>query len=241
MNLWWLGRDEGERHSDETQFSRRGYLGRLASVLAVAPGIGIAGALGGPRMATAQSAARDIVDTAVAAGHFGTLARALTAGGLVETLKGAGPFTVFAPTDEAFAKVPADQLNALLANVAALRSVLTYHVVGGRVPASQVVGLTSASTVQGEPVAIGVRDGGVYLNGTTRVTETDIAASNGIIHVIDSVILPPSIAPRTVARDGQSLETQPASAQALFRGTWGDRAAARWVEEHEMALERMGR
>jgi uncharacterized surface protein with fasciclin (FAS1) repeats len=184
----------------------------------------------------AMAATRDIVDTAAAAGQFTTLARALTAAGLVDTLKGPGPFTVFAPTDAAFAKVPADQLNALLADPAQLRAVLTYHVAAGSVPASQVLDLASAKTVQGEPVAIGVRGDAVYLNGTTRVAQTDVQASNGLIHVIDTVLLPPSIAPRTVARDGQSLDSQAPGVQTLFRGTWGDRAAARWVEEHEVAL-----
>ena len=132
---------------------------------------------------------KDIVDTAVAAGDFSTLVTAVKAAGLVETLKGEGPFTVFAPTDAAFAKVPTETLNALLADKAALANVLTYHVVAGKVMAADVVKLTSAVTVQGQSVSIEVKDGKVYIDGTQVVT-TDIEASNGVIHVIDAVILP---------------------------------------------------
>ena len=132
---------------------------------------------------------KDIVDTAVAAGDFNTLVTAVKAAGLVETLKGEGPFTVFAPTDAAFAKVPTDTLNALLADSAALANVLTYHVVAGNVMAADVVKLTSAVTVQGQAVSIAVKDGKVYVDGA-QVTATDIKASNGVIHVIDAVILP---------------------------------------------------
>ena len=132
---------------------------------------------------------KDIVDTAVAAGDFNTLVTAVKAAGLVETLKGEGPFTVFAPTDAAFAKVPTDTLNALLADKAALANVLTYHVVAGKVMAADVVKLTSAVTVQGQAVSIEVKDGKVYVDGAQVVT-TDIKASNGVIHVIDAVILP---------------------------------------------------
>lgn len=131
---------------------------------------------------------RDIVDTALAAGSFNTLAKALTEAGLVETLKGAGPFTVFAPTDEAFAKLPAGTLENLLKDKAKLTAVLTYHVVPGKVMAADVVKLTSAKTVQGQEVKISAL-GGVKVNDA-NVIETDIAASNGVIHVIDKVILP---------------------------------------------------
>lgn len=136
-------------------------------------------------------ATKDIVDTAVAAGNFGTLATALTAAGLIETLKGKGPFTVFAPTDAAFAKLPAGTVENLLKpeNKAQLTSILTYHVVPGAVKAADVVKLTEAKTVQGQSVKIIVKDGTVSVDGAT-VTATDIAASNGVIHVIDSVILP---------------------------------------------------
>ena len=132
---------------------------------------------------------KDIVDTAVAAGDFNTLVTAVKAAGLVETLKGEGPFTVFAPTDAAFAKVPTDTLNALLADKAALANVLTYHVVAGKVMAADVVKLTSAETVRGQAVSIEVKDGKVYVDGAQVVT-TDLKASNGVIHVIDAVILP---------------------------------------------------
>ena len=132
---------------------------------------------------------KDIVDTAVAAGDFNTLVTAVKAAGLVKTLKGEGPFTVFAPTDAAFAKVPTDTLNALLADKAALANVLTYHVVAGKVMAADVVKLTSAETVQGQAVSIEVKDGKVYVDGAQVVT-TDLKASNGVIHVIDAVILP---------------------------------------------------
>ena len=138
----------------------------------------------------AAPAAKDIVDTAVAAGDFKTLATALTAAGLVDTLKGPGPFTVFAPTDAAFAKLPAGTVETLLANKAELTKVLTYHVVPGSVTADKVVTLTSANTVQGRPVTIEVKDGKVILNGKVQVTTTDIKASNGVIHVIDGVLLP---------------------------------------------------
>jgi uncharacterized surface protein with fasciclin (FAS1) repeats len=133
---------------------------------------------------------QDIIDTAVAAGTFNTLATALTAAGLIDTLKGTGPFTVLAPTDDAFAKIPKADLDALLADKAKLTAVLTYHVIAGNVPAATVVTLTEADTVEGSKVTIAVVDGGVVLNGTSHVTATDIAASNGVIHVIDSVLMP---------------------------------------------------
>jgi uncharacterized surface protein with fasciclin (FAS1) repeats len=133
----------------------------------------------------------DIVDTAVAAGSFKTLATALTAAGLVETLKGPGPFTVFAPTDEAFAKLPAGTLESLLKpeNKAKLAGILTYHVVPGKVMAADVVKLTSAKTVNGQSVTIAV-DGGMVKVNDANVVKTDVVASNGVIHVIDSVLLP---------------------------------------------------
>ena len=133
--------------------------------------------------------AKDIVDTAVAAGNFKTLATALTAAGLIDTLKGPGPFTVFAPTDDAFAKIPPDALKALLADKAALTAVLTYHVVPGAVMAKDVASLKSAKTVQGAEVAIDTTSG-VKIGGAT-VIKADIVASNGVIHVIDTVLMPP--------------------------------------------------
>ena len=132
--------------------------------------------------------AKDIVDTAVDAGTFKTLATALTAAGLIDTLKGAGPFTVFAPTDEAFAKLPAGTLDALLKDKAKLTAVLTYHVVAGKVMAADVVKLKSAKTVQGGSVTIDTTKG-VKVDAA-NVVKTDIACSNGVIHVIDTVILP---------------------------------------------------
>lgn len=130
----------------------------------------------------------DIVDTAVAAGSFSTLVKAVQAAGLVETLKGEGPFTVFAPTDEAFAKIPADTINAVLADKEKLTAILTYHVVAGKVMASDVVNLTSATTVQGGEIRISA-DNGVRINDA-NVIQTDIVCDNGVIHVIDSVIMP---------------------------------------------------
>jgi uncharacterized surface protein with fasciclin (FAS1) repeats len=144
-----------------------------------------------PVPAAAQAPQKDIVDTAVGAGSFKTLAKALEAAGLVATLKGAGPFTVFAPTDEAFAKLPAGTLENLLKpeNKAKLQKVLTYHVVSGKVMAADVVKVTSAKAVSGDTITVAVVNGKVRVDGAT-VTATDIAASNGVIHVIDAVILP---------------------------------------------------
>lgn len=133
----------------------------------------------------------DIVDTAVAAGSFGTLVAAVQAADLVETLKGEGPFTVFAPTDEAFAKLPEGTVENLLKpeNKAQLQAILTYHVVAGKVMAADVVKLTTAQTVLGQSVTIAVSDAGVTVDNA-KVVMTDIETSNGVIHVIDSVILP---------------------------------------------------
>ena len=133
----------------------------------------------------------DIIDTAVAAGSFKTLAAALTAANLVDTLKGAGPFTVFAPTDDAFAKLPAGTVDNLLKDIPKLTAILTYHVVAGKVMAADVMTMDgqSAKTVNGATLAISTKDG-VKLNGGTSVVTTDIACTNGVIHVIDSVLLP---------------------------------------------------
>ncbi len=134
-------------------------------------------------------ASKDIVDTAVAAGSFKTLATALKAADLIPTLKGKGPFTVFAPTDAAFAALPAGTVESLLKDKAALTQVLTYHVVAGRVPASQVVNINFAETVQGSAARVTTDTNGVMIDGA-RVVKADVEASNGIIHVIDKVILP---------------------------------------------------
>jgi uncharacterized surface protein with fasciclin (FAS1) repeats len=159
----------------------------------VAPAAAVTTAAAGATTAKMADAKMvDIVDTAVAAGSFKTLAAALTAAGLVDTLKGPGPFTVFAPTDEAFAKLPKGTLEDLLKpeNKEKLAGILKYHVVSGKVAAADVVKLKTAKTVNGKDVAIEVKGADVMLNATTKVTKTDIMASNGIIHVIDTVLLP---------------------------------------------------
>jgi len=139
---------------------------------------------------SSAATAADIVDTAIA-GHFNTLVAAVKAAGLVDTLKGPGPFTVFAPTDEAFAKLPAGALADLLKpeNKARLQSVLTYHVVPGKVMSGEVVKLNSATTVEGSTIRIKADSDGVMVNNA-HVVKADIVASNGVIHVIDNVILP---------------------------------------------------
>ena len=132
---------------------------------------------------------KNIVETAIGAGSFGTLVTAVKAAGLVETLSGPGPFTVFAPTDEAFAKLPPGTIDALLKDIPKLKAVLTYHVVGGKVMASDVVKLSSAKTVNGQSVSIKVMGGTVMIDNA-KVIKTDILCTNGVIHVLDAVILP---------------------------------------------------
>ena len=151
------------------------------AALALATGIG----------ASANAQGKTIVQTAQAAGSFNTLAAALQAAGLVETLNGDGPFTVFAPTDEEFAKLPAGTVESLLKpeNREKLKAILTYHVVPGKVTAAQVTKLKSAKTVQGSDVKISAANGTVMVNGA-KVLKTDVMASNGVIHVIDTVIMP---------------------------------------------------
>ena len=139
-------------------------------------------------LAAATAQAKDIVDTAVAAGEFKTLAAALEQAGLVQTLKGTGPFTVFAPTDAAFAKVPKATLDSLLANKEKLAAVLTYHVVPGSVMAKDVKP-GRVKTVQGSELTLAVGGGGVTVDDA-KVVKADIVADNGVIHVIDSVVLP---------------------------------------------------
>ena len=156
--------------------------------LFVVAALGLAVAALGPVQAS-DKAGKDIVDTAVGAGKFTTLVTAVKAAGLVETLKGDGPFTVFAPTDEAFAKIPKAKLEALLKDKHALAAVLTYHVVPGKVMAADVVKLDSATTAQGKAVKISAADGKVKVNGAT-VVKADIACTNGVIHVIDTVLMP---------------------------------------------------
>jgi uncharacterized surface protein with fasciclin (FAS1) repeats len=161
-------------------------LGKFAAVAATVIGIAAGSA-------SAYAADKNIVDTAVAAGQFKTLAAALTAAGLVDTLKGSGPFTVFAPTDAAFASLPAGTVDTLLKpeNKAKLAAILTYHVVAGKVMAADVVKLKEAKTVNGAMVAVKVDGGNVMINNA-KVTTGDIEASNGVIHVIDTVLLPPA-------------------------------------------------
>jgi uncharacterized surface protein with fasciclin (FAS1) repeats len=152
----------------------------------------------GAPAATTPVAGPTIVDVAISAGSFTTLVAAVQAAGLVETLQGAGPFTVFAPTDEAFAKLPAGTVEALLADPAALANVLTYHVLPGKVMAAQVSDGLTARTVQGSSVTFSIVDGVVKINDAV-ISATDIETSNGVIHVIDSVILPPAGAPAAPA------------------------------------------
>ncbi len=154
----------------------------LATAVVIAPMAASAGGMD-------KSAKKDIVDTAVAAGSFKTLATALEAADLITTLKGSGPFTVFAPTDAAFAKLPAGTVEALLKDKAKLSAILTYHVVAGKVEAKDVVKLDSAKTVNGQSVTVKVMGDTVHVNNAT-VTAADIQASNGVIHVIDTVLMP---------------------------------------------------
>jgi uncharacterized surface protein with fasciclin (FAS1) repeats len=162
---------------------------RFLTVAMVFAGAAVFGLMS--RTSADDSSKKDIVDTAVGAGKFKTLVTAVKAADLVDTLKGKGPFTVFAPTDEAFAKIPQEKLEALLKDKKALTAVLTYHVVPGKVMAADVVKLESAKTVQGQSVKIAANDGKVTINGA-NVLKTDIVCGNGVIHVIDAVILPPS-------------------------------------------------
>lgn len=164
---------------------------RRTSMHKVLAALALTAATLSPSSAAAQyePARQNIVEIAASAGNFNTLVTAVQAAGLVEVLSGEGPFTVFAPTDEAFARIPAEDLQAILADRDRLTAILTYHVVPGRVLAADVVGLDSAATVNGKAVTITTASDGVRIDGA-RVTATDIMASNGVIHVIDTVILP---------------------------------------------------
>jgi uncharacterized surface protein with fasciclin (FAS1) repeats len=150
-----------------------------------------------PAAAAPANQAQDIVDIAVADGRFETLVAAVTAADLVDTLKGEGPFTVFAPTDDAFAALPAGTVEALLNDIPTLTDILLYHVVSGKVMAADVVNLTSADTVLGKPISISLEGDSVKINDATVII-TDIEASNGVIHVIDAVLLPPADAPEAL-------------------------------------------
>ena len=167
-------------------------LAALTTALALAVAAPVFAAQPAASTAAQTQARADIVDTAVAAGQFKTLAAALQAAGLVDTLKGAGPFTVFAPTDAAFAALPAGTVENLLKpeNREQLVAILTYHVVPGRVTAGEVAKLDKATTVQGGDVAIRATGGTVSV-GNARVVQADVMASNGVIHVIDKVLMPP--------------------------------------------------
>ncbi len=169
----------------------KGSLNRSVRVASLAAAVALVLSLSLGTYARPEAASQDIVDTAVAAGSFKTLAAALQAAGLVDTLKGKGPFTVFAPTDEAFAKLPAGTVEDLLKpeNKVKLVAILTYHVVPGKVLADQVTKMNSAKTVNGESLTISVNDGTVMVDNA-KVVKTDILCSNGVIHVIDSVVLP---------------------------------------------------
>lgn len=142
----------------------------------------------------ARAAEKDIVDTAIAAGNFKTLVKLVQEAGLVDALRGKGPFTVFAPTDQAFAKLPKATVDALLKDKEALKQVLLYHVVSGNVTSDQVVNLKSAKTLQGSNIKVSTGKGKVRIDKAT-VVQADIQCTNGVIHVIDTVILPPKQAP----------------------------------------------
>ncbi len=178
----------------------------------------------------ARSAELDIVDTAVSAKSFNTLVAAVKAAGLVETLKGDGPFTVFAPTDDAFAKLPKGTLESLLKpeNKDQLTAILTYHVVPGKVLAKDVVTLDSAKTVNGAEVAIRANDKGVFVNDS-QVVKTDILTSNGVIHVIDSVLLPPE-KPMKAAEAARMLEHSVARGVRMFNAGHHGECAAIYME-----------
>ena len=175
---------------------------RITSLLAVLAVAAVAVVGAGSASAQSRASSVDIVQTAVGAGQFTTLASLLQQAGLVDTLATGGPFTVFAPTDAAFAKVPKATLDALAADPAKLKAVLLYHVVPGRVTAADVVKLTSAKTAEGRSVAIKVSNGSVFVDGA-QVTTPDVGASNGVIHVIDSVLIPQEAtpaAPKTIVQ-----------------------------------------
>jgi uncharacterized surface protein with fasciclin (FAS1) repeats len=162
---------------------------RISAVLAAGAILAVTAL--GSSAAAANEKQGDIVQTAVAAGQFTTLAKLLTRAGLVQTLERPGPYTVFAPTDAAFRKVPKQTLNAVLQNKARLKAVLLYHVVAGKVTAAKVVKLSSATTASGKTVRIRVTGSNVFVNAA-KVTKPDVMASNGVIHVIDRVLIPPA-------------------------------------------------
>ena len=181
--------------------------------------------------AAAAPAAKDIVATAVGAGQFNTLVAAVKAAGLVEALQGKGPFTVFAPTDEAFAKLPAGTVESLLKDPKALANILLYHVVPGAVKAEAVKDGLTAKTLQGSPVTFKVMDGKAMIEGA-GIVATDVMASNGVIHVIDSVILPPAkaAAPAAGMNNGISTPKDGASVSGIttIKGYTSDPSFSKW-------------
>jgi LPXTG-motif cell wall-anchored protein len=196
----------------------------VAPLAAAALAVMIGGASVSTSAVGAEPVQKNVVQTAVDAGQFNTLAQALQAADLVATLEGPGPYTVFAPTDAAFAKLPPATLNSLLQDRARLRAVLTYHVVPGKVTAADVAGLTSAKTVQGEDLKVSAAGGRVAINNA-GVTQADIMADNGVIHVIDTVLLPPSMAaqslPATGGADAELALPFAAGASLLLLGGLG--------------------
>jgi transforming growth factor-beta-induced protein len=187
----------GHRHPDE-HLTESPMITKSLYAVAVAASLMLPAACSSQSNAT-QPAPKDIVQTAVDAGTFNTLVAAVKAAGLVETLQGQGPFTVFAPTDAAFAKLPAGTVESLLANPQKLAAILTFHVVPGKVLAADIVKANGAKpkTVNGQSLDVVVRDGKVLVNGG-NVIQADVAASNGVIHVIDTVLIP--AAPATVGQ-----------------------------------------
>ena len=172
------------------KFQSKIRMAALLSALLVVVGVVAAGAASGGTSAETAAKQKNIVQTAVAAGQFKTLASLVTQAGLAETLSGKGPFTVFAPTDKAFNKVPKSTLAALAADKAQLKAVLLYHVASGKVPASKVVKRSSIKTLNGASVRVKVRGKTVRVGGA-KVTKTNVRASNGVIHVINEVLIPP--------------------------------------------------
>lgn len=164
----------------------------IALLLATAAVSAVTATTAGATPAGPTGGEQNIVQTAVAAGDFTTLVSLLKKAGLAKTLAGDGPFTVFAPTNAAFAKVPKATLDKLAKNKKQLRAVLLYHVLAGEVPSSQAVKLKSAKTLQGDRIKLRVRSGSLVINGSAKVVTADVAASNGVIHVIDTVLLPPA-------------------------------------------------
>jgi len=192
-----------------------------------------------PAEAEAEMPGQDIVDIAVADGRFTTLVTALTAADLVDTLKGEGPYTVFAPTDDAFAALEASApgtIEGLLNDVPTLSNILLYHVVPGKVMASDVVNLSSAEAANGDSIAISVMDGKVMLNGNVEVIITDIEASNGVIHVIDGVLLPPAEAPATLPETGAAAPDY-ILMLLLFGGLMAVAGAIVWLKPIRARLE----